>query len=262
MEDLLAVMEALRDGEHGCAWDRVQTFSSIAPYTIEEAYEVADAIARDDMAALCDELGDLLLQVVYHAQMARERESFVLSDVVATIVDKMVRRHPHVFGDTVISSSEEQSRLWAEIKAQERGVASGARQSSLLDEVQRGLPPLLQGVALQRVAGRVGFDWTEARPIIAKIREELGELEDAVASGSSKAMSEEIGDLLFAVVNLARRLDVNPEMALIAANAKFRRRFARIEALLLQAGSSTEEATLEEMERLWNVAKREENPGD
>jgi MazG family protein len=259
MARLLAVMAWLRDRDHGCPWDVGQTFRTIAPYTIEEAYEVADAIERDDLAALKEELGDLLLQVVYHAQMAREAGAFQFSDVAATIADKMVDRHPHVFGNANIASAEAQTVSWETRKAAERE----ARQTHVaapgaLDGVARALPALLRAEKLQKRAARVGFDWKETGPVIDKIEEELGELKSELTAADVERtrLADELGDVLFAVANLARHCRIDPEAALRATNDKFERRFRHIERRLAEAGRKPADATLEEMEALWQEAKR------
>ncbi|PTD15820.1 nucleoside triphosphate pyrophosphohydrolase [Sphingomonas fennica] len=242
LDRLVLIMERLRDPENGCPWDREQTFASIAPYTIEEAYEVADACARDDMAALKDELGDLLLQVVYHSRMAEERGAFAIGDVVTAICDKMIRRHPHVFGDG-------RSPGWEALKAEER---RGHADASALAGVALGLPALLRAEKLQKRAARVGFDWPDADGPRAKIIEELAEVEDAP---DAEARAEEIGDLLFAVVNWARHHHVDAEAALRSANAKFERRFRSMEALA-DGGFAT--LDLAAQDRLWDRAKAAE----
>lgn len=242
IERLTAIMARLRDPERGCEWDVAQSFATIAPYTIEEAYEVADAIAREDMAELKDELGDLLLQVVFHSRIAEEAGHFALGDVVAAISDKMERRHPHIFGDV----AEGGHHLWEQIKAEERG-AKGAE--SALDGVALGMPALLRAEKLQKRAARTGFDWPDPSGARAKIDEELAEVESADTPGHR---AEEVGDLLFAVVNWARKLGVDPEAALRAANAKFERRFRAMEA---QAGGSIAGLDLEAQEALWQRAK-------
>lgn len=253
IDRLLAIMARLR-GPHGCPWDREQTFATIAPYTIEEAYEVADAIAREDMAALKDELGDLLLQVVFHAQMAAEAGQFDFEDVAAAIADKMVSRHPHVFGEARIESAAAQTLAWEERKAQERAAKAGSG-ASALDGVALALPALTRAVKLQNRAARVGFDWPDAGPVYDKIAEELAELR---AAPDPAAAAEEYGDLLFAVANLARHLKIDPEAALRAANAKFERRFKAVEAKLRALGKAPEQSSLAEMDRLWDEAKAEE----
>lgn len=264
---LLAIMARLRDPATGCPWDIEQTFASIAPYTIEEAYEVSDAIERGDMADLKEELGDLLLQVAYHAQMAAESGAFTFEDVVAGISEKMVRRHPHVFGTAQERAAGAAPGFWERIKAEERtekaiertrlGIEDGPRQS-LLQEVPSNLPPLTQAVKLQKKAAQVGFDWPCLKPVMAKMREELGELDQAISEGNEVAVRDEFGDLLFVMANVARHLKVEPEAALSQTNQKFRRRFARVEQLLREAGRTADEATLEEMDALWDQAKAEE----
>lgn len=258
---LLAVMAWLRDRRHGCPWDIEQTFRTIAPYTIEEAYEVADAIARDDLPALKEELGDLLLQVVYHAQMAHEAGAFDFSDVAAAIADKMVDRHPHVFGDARVATAEAQTASWEARKAAERAAKAkgdhGARPAGALDGIALALPALLRAEKIQKRAARVGFDWKDTGPVIDKIEEELGELRAELARSDVAAdrLTDELGDVLFAVANLARHLKVDPEAALRATNDKFERRFRYIERRLADAGRTPSEATLEEMEALWQEAK-------
>jgi MazG family protein len=258
LADLLAVMARLRDKDTGCPWDIEQSFASIAPYTIEEAYEVADAIARDDLDALKDELGDLLLQVVYHAQMASEFDRFDFNDVVDAIARKMIRRHPHVFGT---ASREEflTADLWQRIKAEEKA-ERGAEPSSRLDDVPLALPALSRAVKLQKHAGEVGFDWPSLAPVIEKAEEEIAELKSAIAATGSgtKRIAEEFGDLLFVMANIARHLKVDPEAALRDANAKFVRRFKSIETALAKDGRKPEDATLEEMDALWDAAKAAE----
>jgi MazG family protein len=266
IERLLDIMARLRDPETGCPWDKEQSFETIAPYTIEEAYEVADAIAKNDTAALMDELGDLLFQVVFYAQMARERGQFDFNDITTAIADKMERRHPHVFADAEIASTEAQSLAWEAHKARERaareagnGDGGGERPVSLLDGVALALPALMRAKKLQARAARGGFDWPDAAMVIDKIAEEIGEIEDEIAAGGSdQALREEIGDLLFACVNLARKLGIEPETALVAANAKFTRRFHRVEALLAAHGKTPGDSTLQEMDALWDRVKEEE----
>jgi MazG family protein len=254
---LLAVMAWLRDPQHGCPWDINQTFRSIAPYTIEEAYEVADAIERDDMLALKEELGDLLLQVVYHAQMASEAGAFGFADVAAAIADKMVDRHPHVFGDLVIADADAQTVSWEARKAAERAKKGGNQAAGALDGVARALPALLRAEKIQKRAARVGFDWKETAPVIDKIEEELGELRAELAAGTvdPARVSDELGDVLFAVANLARHCRVDPEAALRGTNDKFERRFRYLESRLAEQGRKPAEATLAEMEALWQEAK-------
>jgi nucleoside triphosphate diphosphatase len=279
ISDLLRAMERLRDPENGCPWDREQSFATIAPYTIEEAYEVADAIARNDLDALKDELGDLLLQVVYHARMAEEDGRFGFSDVVDAITAKMIRRHPHVFEDTSLRDAFLTSGTWERIKAEEkatRGAAAGGSAArgagdeagSLLDDVPVALPALARAVKLQSRAARVGFDWPSLAPVLAKIEEEIAELKSAIAdekreadAPASKKVTEEFGDLLFVMANVARHLGVDPEGALRVANAKFVRRFRSIEAALRAEGRTPEDATLAEMDQLWDEAKAGEAGG-
>jgi len=259
---LLDVMAALRTPGSGCPWDLEQTFETIAPYTIEEAYEVADAITRRDLPDLREELGDLLLQVVYHARMAEEQGAFAFPDVVAAVVTKMVRRHPHVFGDKAgRMSPAEVKESWGRIKAEEKAERAAhrgeapAQHSALLASVKSGQPALAHALALQEKAGTVGFDWNDPRAVLAKIREEADEIEAALDSGDATEIAAETGDLLFAVVNLARHAKVDPDMTLRAASAKFERRFGYIEQTLAQRGQSLDQATLDEMEALWCEAK-------
>ena len=255
-ERLLNIMARLRDPEKGCPWDRQQTFKSIAPYTVEEAYEVADAIERGDLGALREELGDLLLQVVYHARLAEEEGRFSFEDVAEGIADKLTARHPHVFGDAVVHSAEQQTRDWEARKAGERAVGG---QGGALDGVPAGLPALTRAEKLQRRAARVGFDWGELKPVFAKIREELQELEQEIATGGLPArLEDELGDVLFAVANLARKLKVDPEQALRGTNRKFERRFRHMERRLQERGLRPEEVSLEEMDKYWDEAKRGE----
>jgi len=260
MARLLAVMAWLRDRQHGCPWDIDQTFRTIAPYTIEEAYEVADAIERNDMPALKEELGDLLLQVVYHAQMASEARAFSFDDVAATIADKMVDRHPHVFGDLEIADADAQTISWEARKAAERAKKNGgADTGGALDGVARALPALLRAEKIQKRAARVGFDWKTIGPVIDKIEEELAELRSELTAGKvdQARTADELGDVLFAVANLARHCKVDPEAALRATNDKFERRFRHIERRLGEQGRKPADATLEEMEALWQEAKGE-----
>jgi len=254
---LIEIMRRLRDPEGGCPWDLVQDFASIAPYTIEEAYEVAEAIEHSDMDELRDELGDLLLQVVYHAQMAEERGAFGFSDVVRAISDKMLRRHPHVFGtDSREKTPDQQTRDWERLKAAER--AGKPQATSALDGVALGLPALTRAVKLQNRAARVGFDWPDAGAVFEKIAEETAELVEARATATPEHLFEEFGDLLFVMANLARHLKLDPEAALRAANAKFTRRFHAIEAALDATGRSPADSDLAEMDALWDAAKRAE----
>ena len=256
IDRLLAVMARLRDANGGCPWDLAQDFKSIAPYTIEEAYEVADAIERDDMASLKDELGDLLLQVVFHARMGEEIGAFDFDAVADTIVDKMLRRHPHVFGSVTASTKAAVNDNWESIKAAERAAKhTGDQPSSVLDGVAKALPALARAEKLQRRASRVGFDWGAPEPILDKIAEEIGELGAELPTADKAKITDELGDVLFAVVNLARHLEIDPEVALRGTNAKFERRFKYIERMLLLNGKSPEDSSLEEMDALWNEAK-------
>lgn len=257
---LLEIMAVLRTRSAGCPWDLEQTFETIAPYTIEEAYEVADAIARGDLADLKDELGDLLLQVVFHARMAEEIGAFDFGGVVEQITQKLIRRHPHVFGALRGLSADEVKVLWAEIKAGEKAARSDGRsgEQSLLADVPVGLPGLTRAVKLQKKAARVGFDWNDPLLVLAKIREETGEIEAALASADEAAAQEEIGDLLFAVANLARHLDVDPEGGIRRTNAKFERRFRFIEDEIAKRGGTLSDAGIAAMEALWNEAKARE----
>jgi len=265
---LLEIMAALRDPQTGCPWDVEQTFGTIVPYTIEEAYEVADAIERNDMVDLADELGDLLLQVVFHSRMAEEAGEFEFGDVVEAITKKMIRRHPHVFGAESVRGKTLAKGMWEKIKAEEKAEKAAKHAAaqeaagkevgehpSLLDDVPRALPALIRAIKLQRKAARVGFDWDTAPPILDKIEEEIGELRDAMQDGGEDKVKEEYGDLLFALVNLGRHLDVEPEAALEAANLKFFTRFRYIEKELAARGQDASGATLDEMEALWQEAK-------
>ncbi|MED5366601.1 MAG: nucleoside triphosphate pyrophosphohydrolase [Pseudomonadota bacterium] len=259
--NLLTLMAQLRDPDTGCPWDVQQDFASIAPYTIEEAYEVADAIARGDIADLRDELGDLLLQVVFHARIAEEAGHFDFTAVAAAISDKLVRRHPHVFGAQGKISAATQSASWESLKAAERAANAAAkgRPESVLDGVPLPFPALLRAYKLQRRAARVGFDWPELAPVAAKVEEEWAELTAEVDNAGDQArLTEEVGDLLFAVVNLARHLEIDPEAALRAGNAKFERRFRAVEDGFREKGRQMAAASLEDMEVLWNAAKASE----
>jgi nucleoside triphosphate diphosphatase len=266
---LLEIMAALRTPGTGCPWDLEQNFETIAPYTIEEAYEVADAIARGDLADLREELGDLLLQVVFHARMAQEQGAFEFGDVVQTLTEKLIRRHPHVFGDAQGLTPEGVKGLWERIKSEEKaqkekgqkangqgGDAAGA--AGALAGVPVALPALTRALKLQAKAGKVGFDWNDPFAVLAKIREEANEIEAELSAGDHAAAAAEVGDLLFAVVNLARHLDADPEATLRATNRKFERRFAAIEGALAQQGKSPLDATLAEMDALWDAAKSAE----
>jgi nucleoside triphosphate diphosphatase len=288
---LLDVMAALRTPGTGCPWDLEQTFATIAPYTIEEAYEVADAVDKNDLPALKEELGDLLLQVVYHARMAEERQAFAFADVVEAITAKMIRRHPHVFGTEAERAAGAAPGFWERIKAEEKlaakpesgsltrraegappNSAEGAPQAAgegvggpgTLDDIPMGFPALTRAVKLQHKAAKVGFDWPSLAPVFAKAKEEIAELEEAIASGgkpdgsASDDVTEEFGDLLFVMANVARHLKIDPEAALRAANGKFVRRFQRIEALLAVDGRTPSQSNLAEMDRLWDQAKAEE----
>ncbi len=260
IDRLLNVMAKLRDPEGGCPWDIEQTFETIAPYTIEEAYEVADAIERGDMRDLKEELGDLLLQVVYHSQMAAERgddaEGFTFDAVAADIADKMIRRHPHVFGDASVENAEAQSRAWEDVKAEERRLKGKAEPESLLDNVPLALPALTRAEKLQKRAARGGFDWSEPSHVLDKIQEELGELKAEMDKGASRdRLEDELGDVLLTVVNLARHLKLAPEAALRRCNQKFERRFRAIEKALLRDNKVMSDTPLDELERLWQAAK-------
>jgi ATP diphosphatase len=263
---LIEIMAQLRTPVTGCPWDLEQNFATIAPYTIEEAYEVADAIARGDFEDLRDELGDLLLQVVYHARMAEEEKAFAFGDVVEAITRKMIRRHPHVFADKDgnIAAAGVKSQ-WERIKAEEKAERAARRpqqqaneHSALLSSVKAHLPALTRALELQRKASTVGFDWNDPRAVLNKIREEADEIEAALDRGDAEGLAEETGDLLFAVVNLARHAKADPEMTLRRTNAKFERRFAYIERTLAAEGRSLDDATLDEMDELWNQAKEKE----
>ncbi|MEJ0076890.1 MAG: nucleoside triphosphate pyrophosphohydrolase [Alphaproteobacteria bacterium] len=273
---LLEVMAALRTPGTGCPWDLEQNFQTIAPYTIEEAHEVADAISRGDLDDLKDELGDLLLQVVFHARMAEEQGSFAFGDVVQAITEKLIRRHPHVFGDKGGMSTPEVTVQWDKIKAQEKEAKKVARaeagkgpalvdsstgRSGALSGVSAGLPALARALKLQQKAGKVGFDWNDPKAVIDKIREETSEIEAELDNGDTEHAKEEIGDLLFVVVNLAHHLGVDPETALRGTNLKFERRFGAIEDALAALGKTPEQATLAEMDALWDQAKAKERAG-
>ncbi len=267
LPDLLHLMARLRDPQHGCPWDLQQNYASIVPHTLEEAYEVADAIESGDFDHLPGELGDLLFQVVYYSQLAREEGRFDFATVVDAITRKLLRRHPHVFPDGDLYGSPELPRLdeaaikqrWEEIKAEERAEKAAApEQLSLLDDVPSALPALSRAAKLQKRAAQVGFDWPEALPVVDKVREELGEVLEAMSENDPQAIAEELGDLLFVVVNLARHLKVDPENALRAANGKFERRFRFIEQALREAGRPIESCDLEELDGLWGEAKKAE----
>jgi ATP diphosphatase len=254
---LIEIMAALRTPGSGCPWDLAQSFATIAPYTLEEAYEVADAIARADLPGLKDELGDLLLQVVFHARMAEEQGAFDFGGVVEGITAKLIRRHPHVFADAQGRTAEAVKGLWERVKAEEKAERGEAAEGALAG-VPLALPALTRALKLQEKAGRVGFDWNDARAVLAKIREEADEIEAALDAGAQGDAAAEIGDLLFALVNLARHLDADPEAVLRATNAKFERRFAAIESALAARGKTPKDATLAEMDTLWDAAKAAE----
>ena len=256
---LLEIMAALRTPETGCPWDLAQNFSTIAPYTLEEAYEVADAIARDDLADLKDELGDLLLQVVFHARMAEEQDAFDFGDVVQAITEKLIRRHPHVFADETSPTPRAVEGLWERIKAEEK-VTNKTGQTGALAGIPVALPALSRALKLQMKASKVGFDWNDPRAVLRKIREEADEIEAELdrSQANKAAIAGEVGDLLFAVVNLARHLDADPEAVLRQTNLKFERRFAAIERALAARGKAPQEVSLAEMDALWNEAKAAE----
>jgi nucleoside triphosphate diphosphatase len=257
---LLEIMAALRTPKTGCPWDLEQNFASIAPYTLEEAYEVADAIARADLTDLKEELGDLLLQVVFHARMAEEQRVFDFGDVVQAITEKLIRRHPHVFGDERSQTPESVKGLWERVKAEEKAARKGPKQNGALAGVPVALPALTRALKLQEKASKVGFDWNDPRAVLSKIREEADEIEDALddpAANTAEAAAE-VGDLLFAAVNLARHLRADPEALLRQTNQKFERRFAAIESALAAKGKAPKDATLSEMDGLWEEAKRAE----
>lgn len=252
---LIDIMAKLRDPDGGCPWDLEQTFATIAPYTVEEAYEVADAIERGDLSDLKEELGDLLLQVVFHSRMAEEQGAFDLKDVATAISDKMVRRHPHVFGDHAYETLSAQVEGWEALKAQERQAKA---KTGVLDDVPTGLPALTRAVKLTKRAARVGFDWPTAAEVLEKLREETEEIAVEIEAGDMAKAREELGDILFVCANLARKLDVDPEDALRATNAKFARRFAFVEAGLAERGKTPDQSDLAEMDALWNDAKAAE----
>ena len=255
IERLLAIMVALRDPERGCPWDREQTWATIAPHTLEEAYELADAIERGDVAHVRDELGDLLFQVVFQARIAEEQGLFDFAAVAAAISDKLERRHPHVFGSATVASTAEQTRAWEEHKAAERRTAGGS--AGTLDGIALGLPALTRAAKLGRRAAGVGFDWSRTADVLAKVDEESGELRRALQEGRAAAVEEELGDLLFSLAQFARHAGADPETALRSANAKFERRFRRMEAWLAGQGRSPRDASAEELESLWARAKQE-----
>jgi ATP diphosphatase len=253
---LIEIMAALRDKDTGCPWDKEQTFATIAPYTIEEAYEVADAIVRDDLDDLRDELGDLLLQVVYHSRMAEEIGAFAFGDVVHAISAKMIRRHPHVFGDADARAGGMGERRWDQAKAAERQEKRGDVSAGLLDDVAANLPSLTRAAKLQRRAASVGFDWDDVGAVVKKFREEIDEVDAEIKAGApAERIGAEIGDLLFAAVNLARHCEVDADAALRRANEKFRRRFGYVESALAAQGRKLQDSTLDEMETLWITSK-------
>ncbi|ATC24743.1 nucleoside triphosphate pyrophosphohydrolase [Caulobacter vibrioides] len=255
---LIEIMAKLRDPNGGCPWDLEQTFATIAPYTVEEAYEVADAIERGDLSDLKEELGDLLLQVVFHSRMAQEQGAFDIADVARAISDKMIRRHPHVFGDHAYEDLSAQVAGWEQLKAQERQAKA---KTGVLDDVPTGLPALTRAVKLTKRAARVGFDWPTANEVLDKLREETDEIAVEIAAGDLAKAREELGDILFVCANLARKLDVDPEDALRATNAKFTRRFGFVETELAKRGKTPDQSDLAEMDGLWNNAKAAEKKG-
>jgi nucleoside triphosphate diphosphatase len=255
---LIEIMAALRTPGTGCPWDLQQDFSTIAPYTLEEAYEVADAIERGDLADLCEELGDLLLQVVFHARMAEEVGAFDFGAVVEAITGKLIRRHPHVFGNAKGLSPKAVEGLWERIKAEEKASRNGPKEAGALAGIPAGMTALTRALKLQQKAGKVGFDWNDPLAVLSKIREECDEIEVELAANEREKAANEVGDLLFAAVNLARHLDADPEGLLRAANQKFTRRFGSIEKALAADGKSPQDSTLAEMDALWDAAKAAE----
>ena len=259
LDELLKIMSTLRDPVHGCPWDRQQNHSSILPFTIEEVYELAEAIQQNDMDSMRDELGDLLFQIVFYCQMSGEEGGFVFKDIVNNISEKLIRRHPHVFGDETISNADEQSLSWERIKTLERTQASNGKTGGLLDSISIAMPALIHTLKLQNKAATVGFDWDRADQVLNKLEEEIREIrEELTADINHERMADEVGDLLFACVNFARHVGVDPETALMLSNRKFRRRFAYIESQLAEKGHSLDEASLEAMEKLWVEAKKGE----
>ena len=255
--DLLEIVSRLRDPDGGCPWDLAQSYATIVPHTIEEAHEVAEVIERGQWDELPDELGDLLFQVVFYAQIASEEERFDFTDVVDAIATKMIRRHPHVFSDVQYENLDEQSAAWERIKAREKAV-EGDQLSGALQGVGQSLPALTRALKLQRKASRVGFDWSRPEPVLDKVEEELGELREALGAASCRQrLSHELGDLLFACVNAARHLEVDPEQALRAANRRFENRFQRIESMLRERGTTVSETDLKELDALWERAKKD-----
>ncbi len=257
MDQLVEIMARLRDPKTGCPWDLEQDFASLTPYTIEEAYEVADAIARGNKSDLRDELGDLLFQSVFYSQLAKEEGSFCFDDVVRGVCDKMIRRHPHVFGDTQIADAAAQAKAWEAQKAKER---ADKGEKSALSDVPVGLPATKRALKLQSRAARIGFDWPDLAPVFAKMHEEMAELQEAIANKNDKEIKSELGDILFVCINLARKLNVDPDQALNQTNQKFMDRFAYIEAQLQKQGKTPEQASLEEMDQLWDQAKLRLSP--
>lgn len=264
--DLLKIMALLRDKANGCPWDIKQTFQSIKPYTLEEAYEVADAIERNDPDDLCDELGDLLLQVVFHAQMAKEENLFSFDDVVQAITKKMIRRHPHIFAQGDATTASDVKIKWDEIKQQEKQERAEKRRArglkddsakGFLDQISRAMPANIEAIKLQKQASKVGFDWHNPQLVLDKMEEEISELRAEIKAGNGDKVASEMGDMMFVLINLARHLNVEPEMALRGTNDKFRKRFAYIEQKLENVGVSLQDATLDEMEALWQAAKNQ-----
>ncbi len=265
IDRLLAIMARLRDPDGGCPWDLEQTFATVAPYTVEEAYEVADAIERNDLSDLKEELGDLLLQVVFHARMAEEQGAFAFEDVAAAINDKMVRRHPHVFAEETYASLDHQKAGWEALKAAERAQKhenGKGRTASLLDDVPVGLPALTRAVKLSKRAAGVGFVWPTVQDVVKKLHEEVAELEAEIDAGDLEKARQEMGDVLFVVANLARTLEVDPEDSLRYTNAKFVRRFQYIEAKLRERGKTPDQSDLPEMDALWDEAKAVEKAAE
>jgi tetrapyrrole methylase family protein/MazG family protein/ATP diphosphatase len=258
IDRLLAIMARLRDPADGCPWDQEQTFATVAPYTVEEAYEVADAIERNDLSDLKEELGDLLLQVVFHARMAEEQGAFGFDDVAQAINDKMIRRHPHVFAEETYASLAHQKEGWEALKAAERDAKGAGRTPSLLDDIPVGLPALTRAVKLSKRAAKVGFVWPHISHVVDKLDEELGELKAEIAAGDFEKARQEMGDVLFVVANLARTLEVDPEDSLRFTNAKFVRRFQYVEKVLAERGRTPEQSDLAEMDALWDDAKAAE----
>lgn len=253
---LRAVMHRLR-APGGCPWDAEQTHESLLPHLLEEAYEVIEAARSGDMEHFCEELGDLLLQPVFHAEIASERaDGFNLDDIARGITEKLIRRHPHVFGDAKAETSDAVLTQWEAIKRTEKGGEAGQQPKPYLSGISHGLPALIRAQKLQKKAAKVGFDWPDMKPVVAKIREELDEVEEALASGDSQAVVEEVGDLLFAVVNLARKVGVEAELSLVEANSKFEKRFGEVEKILHERGKELKDCTLEEMDAVWEEIKR------